>query len=90
MTETLELPILDAHLFRSGTPSERKDFAMSLRRSLSQHGFARVVNHGISASMVDEMFQWVRASPLPRFTVYDKEAYKTAQSQGNFSSSQNM
>lgn len=63
-TETLELPLLDAQLFTSGTPSERKKFAIALRDSLVQHGFARVINHGISASMVHELFQWVRTHLL--------------------------
>lgn len=62
--EMLELPLLDAQLFISGTPYEKKEFAIALRDSLSQHGFARVIGHGISASMVDELFEWVRARLL--------------------------
>ena len=56
----LELPLLDAQLFLSGTPSERRDFAIRFRDSLYEHGFARVINHGIDESMVDELFDWVR------------------------------
>lgn len=63
-TEALKLPLLDAQLFRCGTPSERREFAKALRDSLSRHGFARVIGHGISASMVDELFEWVRAHLL--------------------------
>ena len=51
---------LDLSLFTHGSESERHQLALSLLENLSQHGFATLVNHGISDSTVRELFEWVR------------------------------
>src|SRR4051794_32588844 len=71
----LELPLLDAQLFLFGTPSERRDFAIKFRDSLYEHGFARVINHGIDESLVNELFDWVQ-TPWNLKSLLNTEANK--------------
>ncbi|KAK4219676.1 hypothetical protein QBC37DRAFT_382429 [Rhypophila decipiens] len=58
--EDIELPLLDARLFLSGTQDERKEFAQAFTNSLLEHGFARVINHGLDETTVGELFDWSR------------------------------
>ncbi|KAH7154723.1 oxidoreductase [Fusarium sp. MPI-SDFR-AT-0072] len=52
---SFELPTLDlAHFLQEG--SRRQEFADRLRDSLIQHGFVKIVNHGISESSVEQLF----------------------------------
>lgn len=53
-----ELPTLDlAHFLEEG--SRRQEFADRLRDALVQHGFVKIVNHGIAESSVEQLFDWV-------------------------------
>ncbi|KAL9602562.1 MAG: hypothetical protein Q9219_001706 [cf. Caloplaca sp. 3 TL-2023] len=40
---------------------ERKETAEELLEILTQHGFVKVINHGIPESMVHDMFEWSKA-----------------------------
>ena len=52
---------LDLSLFTHGNGSERHRLASDLLKTLSQHGFVVLINHGVSDSTVEELFEWVRA-----------------------------
>jgi isopenicillin N synthase-like dioxygenase len=58
MTEII-LPRLDLSHYLHGSPTKRKQFAMGLTESLKAHGFAKVVNHGLSEDHIQQLFQWV-------------------------------
>jgi isopenicillin N synthase-like dioxygenase len=52
-----ELPALDlSHFLQDGT---RQDFAEQLRNSLAQHGFVKIINHGIGESSINQLFDKV-------------------------------
>jgi isopenicillin N synthase-like dioxygenase len=52
-----ELPTLDlSHFLQDGT---RQEFADQLRNSLVQHGFVKIINHGIDESSVNQLFDKV-------------------------------
>ena len=61
----MSLPRLDFSLFLNGDESERQKLASELFASLSQHGFVRLVNHGIIDSEVNRLFQWVSLCSPP-------------------------
>ena len=50
---------LDLSLFTGGNISQHQDFASKLLNSLSQHGFVKIVGHGVPKAMVVELFAWV-------------------------------
>jgi isopenicillin N synthase-like dioxygenase len=61
-SQGLELPLLDASLFLSDDLLKRREFADQFSDSLSKHGFAIIINHGIPDSLVEEVF--ARVCPL--------------------------
>lgn len=63
----LEIKVLDASRFRTGTDAERKAFADELGSALIKDGFVKLINHGITKEMVKEATSIVWASPLPRY-----------------------
>lgn len=58
----LALETLDFGKFLDGTESERQEIADSLVRSLTQHGFTKLVNHEVSDEIVEGIWYWVRHS----------------------------
>ena len=56
---TMGLPTLDLSRFIRGDDMDRKSFGSELLDSLSQHGFVKLVNHGIEDEEVCELFGWV-------------------------------
>lgn len=50
---------LDFAKFHSANRAERDSFCRELTSSLKQHGFVRLVNHGISPSEIDRAFKTV-------------------------------
>jgi isopenicillin N synthase-like dioxygenase len=55
--ERFELPTLDlSHFLQDET---RQEFADQLRDSLAQHGFVKIINHGIGESSVNQLFDKV-------------------------------
>ncbi|KAH7027598.1 putative gibberellin 20-oxidase [Microdochium trichocladiopsis] len=54
----LELETLDFGKFLDGTPAERQDVANRLVRSLTQHGFTKLINHEVPDDVVDGIWYW--------------------------------
>ena len=59
------LKVLDASRFRSGTDADKRAFADELRQALTQNGFVKLINHGITADMVREVMSIVRLYLFP-------------------------
>ena len=51
--------VLDASRFRSGSATERQEFAQNLVQALKNDGFVKLQNHGIPDTMMKELFSWV-------------------------------
>ena len=60
----MTLPSLDLSLYTHGDAGQRHEFASELLGSLTDHGFVKLVKHGISDQRVRELFKWV-SSWLP-------------------------
>jgi len=56
----MALPTLDLSLYTDGHAVERQQLASQLLDSLSQHGFVKLVGHGVSRETVEELLKWVR------------------------------
>lgn len=50
---------LDLSLFTEGDSSQRQQFASELLKTLDQHGFVKIVGHGVPKSELEEFFAWV-------------------------------
>ena len=57
-------PTLDLSRFTHGDDQERQQLATHLCASLSQHGFVKLVNHGVPDEAVSELFGWVCIKPI--------------------------
>lgn len=55
----MALASLDLSLFSNGNHESREGFAAELRRELTQHGFVKIVGHGLSDKDIKEVFEWV-------------------------------
>ena len=55
----MALPTLDLSHFTDGNATDRKSFESELLSSLSEHGFVKLVNHGITDEVACELFEWV-------------------------------
>ena len=60
----MTLPTLDLSLSTHGNASERQELASRLLDSLSEHGFVKLVGHGVSDERIGELFRWVSWSDL--------------------------
>ena len=60
--QRLQIKVLDASKFLSGVGTDRKVFAEELVQALKQDGFVKIINHGISRSMVTDAMAVVRGS----------------------------
>ena len=58
----MSLPILDLSSFAQGGIADRQKFAFGLLDGLSQHGFVKLVGHGIPDNVIKQIFEWVRSS----------------------------
>lgn len=56
---------LDLSLFKNDCDADRQNFASQLLSGLSQHGFVKLVGHGISDSAVSKSFDWVGPQQQP-------------------------
>lgn len=56
---SMAVPTLDLSKFLSGTPEERKQFALDLLDSFERTGFAKLKNHTFSNDQLRELFHWV-------------------------------
>ncbi|KAL6895413.1 hypothetical protein HDV57DRAFT_520774 [Trichoderma longibrachiatum] len=54
----MAVPTLDLSKFLSGTPEERKQFALDLLDSFERTGFAKLKNHTFSNDQLRELFHW--------------------------------
>lgn len=61
LTTDVKLPTLDGSKWLNGTEAERQEFANDLLHCLQRHGFAKLVNHGISDDEVRDLYRWVRS-----------------------------
>ena len=55
----MTLPTIDLSVFTKGSSSERHKVALALLDSLSQHGFVKIVGHGVPEWAVTKLFGWV-------------------------------
>lgn len=53
------LPTLDFGKFLHGTQTERQELADQLVASFTQHGFVKLINHGVPDEVVDGIWKWV-------------------------------
>ena len=56
----MALSTLNLSLYTHGTPRERQQLASELLDSLSQHGFVKLVGHGVSRETINGLLNWVR------------------------------
>lgn len=50
------IPVVDLEHFTQGKPAVRADFVAELGRAFTEVGFVGVVNHGVSAQLVDDFY----------------------------------
>jgi isopenicillin N synthase-like dioxygenase len=55
----MSISVLDASQFLHGSPSQRAEFADKLLKSCIEHGFVKLINHGMPDAVITEMFSWV-------------------------------
>ena len=55
----MTLPSLDLSLYVHGDEGQRHEFASELLGSLKNHGFVKLVKHGISDQEIRDLFKWV-------------------------------
>lgn len=67
--ESSQPSTVDASLFVSGTPGQQRAFAIELAESVRRSGFVKVINHGLSDELIDELFAWVS---ILRLTVHER------------------
>ena len=60
----MTLPTLDLSLYTHGNALQRQELASRLLDSLSEHGFVKLVGHGVSDERIGELFRWVSWSRL--------------------------
>lgn len=68
------LPTLDLSRFTRGNDQERQQLAKDLCASLLQHGFVKLVNHGVPDEAVLKLFEWVCIKPIEAFFVTELTA----------------
>ena len=67
MPATSAIPIIDLGPYLAGEPGARDRAAADLRRALTEIGFYSIINHGVPAPLVDEVYRQVarfHAQPL--------------------------
>lgn len=58
----MDLPSLDFAKWTHGDTADRSQFAKDLAGSLIDHGFVKMINHGMSDEDIREIFDWVGKS----------------------------
>lgn len=51
----MDLPTLDFAQFKSNVPEEREELAKALAQSFKDHGFVKLINHGLPEDLVADM-----------------------------------
>jgi len=60
MTVSVTVPVLDFSLFRSKSVGDQKAFASDLVKSFQDHGFVKLINHGLPESTARACMKSVR------------------------------
>lgn len=60
----MSLPVVDLSLFTKGNDKDREQIASELVDGFSQHGFAKIIGHGIREAEVANVFEWVRLKAI--------------------------
>ena len=60
----MTLPVLDLSSFTECNGSQNQQFASQLLQSLYQHGFVKIVGHGIEDSELESLFAWVNRTRM--------------------------
>lgn len=55
------LPTLDFAKFTQGSPLERQELGKSITKSFKDHGFVKLINHGLPDETITELLDLVRA-----------------------------
>lgn len=55
-----EVPKLDFSRFSQGTKKEKEEFGEALTKALIEHGFVKLVNHGIADEAVVNLLEQVK------------------------------
>lgn len=58
----MALATLDFELFTQGNQAQRERLGSALADSFKDHGFAKVINHGVPERVVEMLFSMVRRS----------------------------
>jgi isopenicillin N synthase-like dioxygenase len=66
MAETAEIAVISFDRFVNGSDADRRAVAKKVYDAFSSVGWVYISDHGIPQSRVDEVFDLVRAPPIPR------------------------
>lgn len=56
----VNIPRLDLTHFTAGSPAEREQFVSDLGQAFNETGFVTIANHGLSADLIQELYQTVQ------------------------------
>ncbi|MCB0655518.1 MAG: isopenicillin N synthase family oxygenase [Saprospiraceae bacterium] len=68
------IPLVDLSKYRSGSSQDKKEFVEQLGKAFSEVGFVGVINHGVSAELVDTFYD--EAKRFFALPVEDKRKYE--------------
>ena len=57
----MKVQTLDLSNFDNVIDSQRLDFCEKVASSLKEHGFLKIVNHGIPLTTIEAAFDWVES-----------------------------
>jgi isopenicillin N synthase-like dioxygenase len=60
---TTSIPVVDFGAFLNGSEEDKKLVARQLDDAFRDVGFVYLRNHGVRKEVVEECFEWVRATP---------------------------
>ena len=63
----MSLPVLDLSKYTLGSSQEQDQFGQELIKSFKQHGFVKLVNHGLDREYVEQLMEWVSGLPYLYF-----------------------
>ena len=62
-TDTMSpIPVLEFTKYESDSAEDRSAFCAQLYAALSEYGFVKITRHGISESVLENVFAWVRVA----------------------------
>src|SRR5690606_35108517 len=57
----VNIPRLDLLQYTEGTAEQRKQFSQEIGKAFNETGFVTIANHGLSQSLIDELYSVVKA-----------------------------